>query len=55
MDDEWDNWDNIQQLPSGKHTKKLWKITIFNPHYNKIQEKRALQGGAPQWPLKPDI
>jgi len=27
----------------------------FSIHYNKIQEKRALQGGAPQWPLKPDI
>ena len=46
MDDEWDNWDNIQQN-YGK--------SPFSIHYNKIQEKRALQGGAPQWPLKPDI
>ena len=54
MDDEWDNWDNIQQLPPGKHTKNYGK-SPFSIHYNKIQEKRALQGGAPQWPLKPDI
>ena len=30
MDDEWDNWDNIQQLPSGKHTKKNYGKSPFS-------------------------